>query len=339
MRSRQVCASSCSSSSAAWPIAAAVGLSLLTGCGGAATSDDARGNVILQDENNYTTTASLAIPTVETTAGTDAEICWSNVVDDLQCHPVSATADLDNVSLLRVSHLSQEQVQTRVAAGTLSQSDVAGYVDFHTDHSATCTKLSDFSFFGTVIDVPSEYIESTDYTYLLLFAKGTTPGQGARTMIFLKPTSTATNTKIDAPTGCGMLDFSADLSSLTKLPVPSAGPWIVDWRDITRDGQGSDIPFAKIDGVTIGFYAGMTVADLQTRIFDIELIATALWDVKLAGGRTADLAMAKDRATGAAFTGFDRTDTGTWMLALTCSKCQNPAPVLLTVLQPSAGGS
>ena len=64
------------------------------------------GNVLLHDENNYTTTASLSIPTVETTAGADADICWSNVVDDLQCHPVSSTADLDNVSLLRVAHLS-----------------------------------------------------------------------------------------------------------------------------------------------------------------------------------------------------------------------------------------
>jgi hypothetical protein len=323
---------------ASWAFAAA-GLSLLAGCGGAAKTDDARGNVLLHDENNYTTTASLTIPTVETTAGTDADICWSAVTNDLQCHPVSATADLDNVSLLRVAHLSQSQVQTRVAAGTLSQSDVAGYLDFHTDHSGTCTKLSDFSFFGTVIDVPSEYIESSDYTYLLLFTKGTTPGQGARTMIFLKPSAASTNTKVDAPTGCGMLDFSADLSSLTKLVVPTAGPWVLDWRDITRDGQGSDVPFEKIDGVTIGFYAGMTVADLQTRIFDIELIATNLWDIKLSGGRTADLATAKDRVSGAVFTGFDRTDTGTWMLALTCSKCQNPAPVLLTILQPGAGGS
>ena len=166
----------------------------------------------------------------------------------------------------------------------MSQSDVAGYVDFHTDHSGTCTKLSDLSFFGTVIDVPSEYIESADYTYLLLFAKGTTPGQGARSMIFLDPTATSTNTKIDAPTGCGMLDFSADLASLTKLAVPAAGPWILDWRDVTRDGQGSDVPFQKIDGVTLGFYAGMTVADLQARIFDIELIATTLWDVEAGGG-------------------------------------------------------
>jgi hypothetical protein len=26
------------------------------------------------------------------------------------------------------------------------------------------------------------------------------------------------------------------------------------------------------------------------------------------------------------------------MLALTCSKCQNPAPVVLTIVEPSAGG-
>jgi hypothetical protein len=318
----------------------AVGLSSLTGCGGSSPNPgDARGNVLLHDENNYKTTASLSIPTVETSAATDVDICWPSVVSDLQCHPVSATADLDNVALLRVSHLSQQQVEVRMAAGTLSQSDVAGYVDYHTDHSATCIKLSQLSFFGTAINVPAQYIESNDYTYLLLFAHGTTPGLGARTMVFLKPTAASTNTKVDGVTGCGLLDFSADLGSLTKLSVPTGGPWVLDWRDITHDGQGNDVPFEKIDGVTIGFYAGMTPADLQARIFDIEMIATSLWDVKLGGGRTADLSTAKDRETGAAFTGFDRTDAGTWMLALTCSACQSPAPVVLTILEPSAGGS
>jgi hypothetical protein len=297
---------------------------------------DPRGNLLLHDANNYTTDGSLTIPVVETAAATDLDICWSAVASDLQCHPVSATADLDNVALLRISHLSQEQVQIRLAAGTLSQSDVAGYLDYQTDHTSTCAKLSQLSFFGTAIDVPSQYIESTDYTYLLLFTKGTTPGLGARSMIFLKPTAASQNTKVDGVTGCGLLTFSADLSSLTKLAVPAAGPWILDWRDITRDGQGNDVPFSKIDGITIGFYAGMSVADLQARIFDIELIATTLWDIKLMGGKTADLATATDRASGAAFPGFDPTATGTWMLALTCSRCQNPAPVLLTILEPGS---
>ncbi|HXU02618.1 MAG TPA: hypothetical protein VN903_16755 [Polyangia bacterium] len=329
MRWRYVCAAS-AVAAIVWP---------LTGCGGSAKPDEARGNLLLSDANNYRTMADLTIPIVDTTAATDADICWGAVTNDLQCHPVSATADLDNVSLLRISHLSKDQVRARVAAGTLSQSDVAGYVDFKTDHSTTCTKLSKLSFFGTVIDVPSQYIESADYTYLMLFSKGTTPGQGARTMIFLNPTAGSPNHQIDAPTGCGMLDFTADLSSLTKLAVSAAGPWVLDWRDITRDGQNNDVPFEKIDGVTIGFYAGLTVPDLEARIFDIELIATNLWDIPLESGRTADLATATERTTHETFAGFSRTDAGTWMLALTCSRCQNPAPVLLTILEPSAGAT
>jgi len=312
---------------------------LLAACGSAAMPQDPRGNLRLGDANNYITDAKLHIPTVQTVSGADLDICWSNIVDDLQCHPVSAAADLDNVALLRISHLAPGLVETRVADGTLSMADVAGYVEFHTDHSSTCMKLSQLSFFGTVIDIPSQYVESTDYTYLLLFTKGTTPGQGARTMIFLQPTASSVNTMVDGPTGCGLLDFSADLHTLTPLPVPLAGPWILDWRDITRDGQKNPAPFEKIDGVTIGFYAGMTATDLEARILDIELIATQLWDVKLTGGRTADLATATDRSTGAAFTGFDRADTGTWLLGLTCSKCQSPAPVLLTTLTPGAGGT
>jgi hypothetical protein len=316
-----------------------VALALLAGCGSSSPQDDARGNLRLRDENNYRTTARLSIPTVETAAGTDLDICWTDVVTDLQCHPVSTQSDLDNVSLLRISHLSPEVVADKLASGQLTQSQVAGYLDYHTDHSATCTKLSQLSFFGTLIDVPHEYVESTDFTYLLLFSKGTTPGLGARAMTFIKPTSTSTNTQVAAPPGCGMLHFTADLASLAPLSVAPAPPWVLDWRDITRDGPGNPVPFEKIDGVTIGFYAGMTVADLQTRIFDIEIIATTLWDLPLTAGRTADLTLATDRASGAPFAGFDRSDAGIWMLALTCSRCQTPAPVVLTILAPGGGGA
>jgi hypothetical protein len=316
-----------------------VTLALVAGCGSSAPPDGARGNLLLHDDNNYRTTASLSIPTVETAAATDLDICWTDVVSDLQCHPVATQADLDNVSLLRISHLSQMDVADKLASGQLTQSQVAGYLEFHTDHSATCTKLSALSFFGTLIDVPHEYAESTDFTYLLLFSKGTTPGLGARAMTFIKPTSTSTNTQVAAPTGCGMLTFTADLAGLTHLPVPAAAPWVLDWRDVTRDGQGNPVPFEKIDGVTIGFYAGMSVADLQARIFDIEITATTLWDLPLTAGRTADLALATDRATGAVFPGFARSDAGIWMLALTCSRCQTPAPVVLTILDPGGGGA
>jgi hypothetical protein len=78
----------------------------------------------------------------------------------------------------------------------------------------------------------------------------------------------------------------------------------------------------------------MTAADIQAKFFDLELMATSLWDLELAGGFTADLSQAKDRKTGAPFAGFGQ-GAGIWLLALICSTCSNPAPVILTVLDPS----
>jgi len=310
-------------------------LSTVAGCGG---SDGGGGPIVLGDENNYAAMGSLAIPTVETAPATDLDICWTNVINDFQCHPVAPMADVDNMALLRLLHLTEPQVEDRLATGELAQADVNGYIEYRTNHTSTCAKLSQLSFFGTVIDVASEYTETIDQTYLLVFAKGTRPGVGARTMTFIKPTAGVTNTRVEAATGCGQLTFTADLTSLTKVKVPAAGPWLIDWRNITRDGQGNAVVPTAIDSVLIGFYEGMTVEQIQSDIFDLELNATALWDVALSGGRTADLATAVERGTGAKFSGFTRSAPGVWMLGLLCSTCQNPAPVLLTVLDTNAGG-
>ena len=321
-----------------WPGGAAwlLGAGLLgLGCGGLEDRED--GDVIqLGSENNYRATGSLSLPTVETAPGTDLDICWTNVTTDLQCHPVSPVADLDNVGLVRFLHLTQDQVQAKLLAGELKQSEVAGYVDFRTDHSVTCARLSQLSFFGTPLDVAAEYQESSDETYLLLLTQGTLPGVGARVMMFLKPTATSTNTRVDAPSGCGLLGFSADLTSLTPVVVPAAGPWTVDWRNVDTDGQGNPVSYPAIQKLLIGFYQGLTVPDLERQFFDIEILATSLWELPLSGGRTAELSRATERRTGAAFTGFGRTD-GVWMLGLFCSTCQSPAPIVLTILAPEQG--
>jgi hypothetical protein len=307
----------------------------LAGCGSpAAPVDDVRGNVRLVDANNYVTTTDLTVPSVDTAPGVDLDICWPHVTKDLQCHELSPQADIDNLALLRISHLSKPEVERKLGAGLLSQSQVAGYVEYHTDHVSTCAKLSQLSFFGTAIDVPSQYAESTAYTYLLMFAKGTTPGIGARDMLFLNPTAGSTNTTVDVSTGCGLLDFSADLASLQKVPVSTTGPWIVDWQDITHDGQNASVTSRRIDGVTIGLFDGMSVMDLQAKLLDIELIATSLWEIPLDGETKADLSNAVERKTGARFPGFQAKSNATWMLALTCSTCQSPAPIVLTILQP-----
>lgn len=291
------------------------------------------GNILLTDANNYTVTSKLTIPRVETASGTDLDICWPGVVKDIQCHDVSPTADLDYVAMLRFLHLSEAEVQAKLTSGQLSMSDIDGYLEVKTDHTNTCAKLSQFSFFETPIMVQSEYVESANRTYMLLFAHGKQPGVGARSMTFVKPTATSTNLQVDAPSGCGFLEFSAALTALTPLAVPARAPWIIDWRTLTRDGQGGPVRFAAIDGVMLGFYRGMTVAELQENVLDLELLATSIYDLALTGGKTADLSKARDRRTGSPFAGFQPSD-GVWVLALRCSTCQNPAPILLTVVEP-----
>jgi hypothetical protein len=295
---------------------------------------DAGASIVLANKNNYRSTASLTLPTVETASGVDLDICWTSIATDMQCHPVSPQADIDNVAFIRLLHLTGTEAEAKLVSGGITQSQIDGYVEFRTENRTTCTKLSQFSFLGTKVDVLAEYQQSTDETYLLLFTHGVQRGVGARVMMFLRPLATSNNSKVDAPSGCGTLNFTADLTTPEKVQVPATGPWIADWHRVTVDGQGNEIIYATLDRLLLGYYQGMTVADIQAKFFDIEIMATSLWDLDLAGGYTADLSQAKDRKTGEPFAGFGQ-GAGIWLLALMCSTCSNPAPAILTVLDPS----
>ena len=100
------------------------------------------------------------------------------------------------------------------------------------------------------------------------------------------------------------------------------------------DSFGNDVLFTKIDKVLIGFYQGKTKADLQANFKDIEINATTLYEVAVPpGARDVKLGDAKVRSGTTPFPGFAQTD-GVWAMAVTCSKCQVPAPVMMTILQP-----
>jgi hypothetical protein len=289
---------------------------LLFGCGGSSTPPPTtEGNVVLRDQNNYTSQSTLTIPSVQTMPGADLQICWGDIQKDILCHDLTPTTDIDNVSFLRLQGMTTDQIQTKLAAGSLTAAMVNVYRDFHVDHTAssTCVSLSSLSFTSTALNPATDYVEASDKKYLLLFSKGTTPGSGARTMTFIEPTSSST---------------------ATAVTVPKAGPWDVDWSLITRDSMNHTVLFQNLDQLMVGFYPGMTVADLQARFLDIDRIAgSSLYQMAIpTGAKHADLANAKD-SNGVAFPGFARTD-GVWAVAILCSKCQVPAPIILSILEP-----
>ncbi len=309
----------------------ALGL-LFSGCSGTGAGADSvpTGPITLADANNYHFSGSLNVPVVTTASARDVAIDWGQVTQDIQCHTVDPAADIDTVGLVRFGALTQAQVQAGLSSNDLQQADMSGYVQYQNDAAGTSTTLSAMSFFGTPVDVTSEYVQGGG-TYLLLLATGTTPGVGARTLAFLDPEDASTNTAVTVASGCGVLQFTADLHSLSSAPV--GADLSVDWSGVTADGQGNPIDDAKIDGLLLGYYEGQTVADIEGDFLNLESRATTLYSLPLTGGTSADLTLAT--AGTQVFTGF--SGDGLWMLALTCSRCYNPAPPFLTLLTPPTG--
>jgi len=311
---------------------------LLAACGSSGGSDagGATGNVVIKDENNYTATSSLTIPRVETAPGADLDICWPGITSDLLCHDVVPTTDINNVSFLQVLNFSEDQIATALGTGQ-SFTKYVVYRDHHVDAGAasTCTKLSAMTLGQAAVDPALDYLPAAGKAYMLLFANGIVAGTGSRSMVFLEPTATSTNTTVTAPEGCGILDFKPDLVNRAPVSVPAAGPWKADWSQLAHDGLSNPVVYSSIDSLMVGYYEGLTVADLQARFFDIDRIATSLYKMPiLDGAKTADLSQAATLA-GEAFPGFGRT-AGVWALGLLCSSCQVPAPIAVAILAPAA---
>ncbi len=306
--------------------------SLLSSCDEASKSRETETEaspktVYLAEENNYSYESVLHIPVVETSSREDVEICWNELTRDFQCHEMDPAKDIDNATIVRIRNMSESEIEEALGQDDLQQSSIDGYLDLKTGGDTVCVNLYDFSFMGSEVQVDEKYVVSEDEKYLLVLTTGTTPGVGARMMTFLTPTEESTDTSVTVTQGCDLLDFSADLTSLAKVTAPAFGPTILDWSNIAPPG---------ITRVMLGFYEGMTTQDLEAKVLDLMLIATKKWEIHIESGASVALRDLKDDS-GALFQGFD--GEGTWIFALLCEQCKNPAPPFLTVLAPQTGNA
>ena len=299
--------------------------------------------MVFQDVNNYTSVTSLTIPVVQTAPGADLTVCWGGLQNDLLCHPITAAGgsnSIDNVGFAQIPNIPQSTVAAQLAVGQFDDNLAREYGDYHTDQAAagvTCAMLSQFKLGGEFIIPGTHYLENQTTTYMLVFSTGTAPTVGTKSMMFLQPTSTSNVTTVNAIDACAtnVLSFQATLGQNMPISATDSSKWHVDWSKLTMDSFGNDVLFTKIDKVLIGFYQGKTKADLQTNFKDIEITATTLYEVPVApGARDVKLTDAKVRGGTTPFPGFSGQTDGVWAIAVTCSKCQVPAPVLMTIFDP-----
>jgi len=320
--------------------------SLIAGC-----SDDPppppepkpSGTIELTDANNFTTELSrLNIETFKTAPEANLEFDWTGLKKDIQCHDVDATKDVDTVLFLRFLTGDKEEVARLLDAGTLDANDLKGPAPFRVDpaDNDTKVKLSDFDNNGTQLD-PTEHYTDEDRIYLAVFQKGMNLGQGAIAMVMVDPDPNESTTKVVVPSNepdaagkCPLLDYTANLHDLDQVPVPTAGPWVLDWSGIKNNSRGEPLEFSKIDRMLLGFYPDQSVEDLEADFLDLEQNHDTAWELKFSPHKALDIAPATRRdGSGEQFPGFDRTD-GTWIMGLFCDSCQSPAPLVVTILKP-----
>jgi hypothetical protein len=278
----------------------------------------------LADDNNFSYAADLTADVVPIGANADATLDWSALAHDLQGHALDPAVDIGQVQLVAMRDLAPDEVATALANDDLEQSAVTLYVTC--DPEGAACALSEFGVLGAPFDL-LQYLDDGVATWLVALTRFDEPG--AATLVFLEPRDGEANHTVAVGDDTSRLDVDVDLAALAPVVVPEGEPAVtLDWSGLTRDGLGNPLDLGRIDDVLLARF-DQPVEELQTRVFDLEEIASASWRGDVSGGRSVSL----DTLEGdTPFAGVD--DEGTWLVALGCSTCSNPAPRFVTRLSP-----
>lgn len=318
-------------------------LTLTPACGGTEEEPGGEGGpaadgFVLQasEASNYTFESALMISEIAVAPATELTFDWSEVTIDYALHELDPQADIDMLAVI-VWKLSAAELAVKLNADDLSQSDFEAIAMLYTENAVTSGRLFDFTEFGHEIDdsllleyLDPELFDPATHAYTAMAMTGTTPGKGTRMIQAFRMDPSSTNTHVELHLESATLDYEVDMSSLQRVAVPAGDPNItVDWSGITQNAIGGDFDPTAITEVAVGKYA-MSVAELEARFLDLDLIAEELYWGEVQSGSSYSLAATATEA-GAGFAGVD--DTGTWLVGLRCGSCTNPAPWYLTVLE------
>jgi hypothetical protein len=170
-----------------------------------------------------------------------------------------------------------------------------------------------------------------NHIYTVMAASGTQLGQGTRMIQSYELDPASTNTMVKLTNDSTQLTYTANLHSLTSIGITAKSAAItLDWGKMTTNALGNTFITTNITNAMVGHYT-QTPAELEAKFLDLELIAADLYRAEIPAGTVLDFSMLKNKS-GQAFAGIDAD--GTWVVALQCGGCRNPAPWYLTILKP-----
>jgi len=302
------------------------------------------GTMIANEANDYTFTSSLMLHAVKVKPMSNLTFNWGGVTKDFLGQPVNAQNDLNAIFLLLVN-LPAPTFETQLNNDTFATSSIVipgpppSYLP--TGGVTSMTLYDNFISANGPVDqsMAAPYLDAATYTpsnstFVIAAQTGTDMiGSGIRMLQSFELDPSSTNTTVTMTNISTTLTYSADLHSLHPTGVPAGkADLTLDWGQIQTNALGQPFEPTAIANAIVGHYT-QTPSQLESQFLDLQTIATNLYKATIQYGSVLDFTTLKD-ASGNSFPGID--SDGTWLVALICTNCRNPAPYYLTVLEPVA---
>lgn len=302
------------------------------------------GTMIANEANDYTFTSSLMLHPVKVKPLSNLTFNWGGVTKDFLGQPVNAQNDLNAIFLLLVN-LPAATFETQLNNDTFATSSIVipgpppSYLP--TGGVTTMTLYDNFISANGPVDesMAAPYLDAATYTpsnstFVIAAQTGTDMiGSGIRMLQSFELDPSSSNTTVTMTNTSTTLTYSADLHSLHPTGVPEGKANLtLDWGQIQTNALGQPFEPTAIANAIVGHYT-QTPSQLESQFLDLQTIATKLYKATIQYGSVLDFTTLKDDG-GNSFPGVD--SNGTWLVALICTNCRNPAPYYLTVLEPVA---
>jgi hypothetical protein len=305
--------------------------------GGMATSCSS--TVTTSVDTNYKFSSTLTLELTKVKPSSEIIFDWSGVSSDFLGHPVNlADVGMIEIGLWKMGVADFEQ---KLNDDALAQSDLEIIATILPTPGQTTGSIFDLTVNGTPIqggkDTVLEYLDITKYppenhVYTVFVAEGTTPGKGTRMMHGFQLDAASSTTEVKVTSQSTALAYTADIASRSKLAVPASTASVtIDWTNMTTTAAGLPFKPQQITQIRVGKYT-QSPAELEGANFlNLDTIAQELYQAEVTVGTKFDFSKTKT-SSGQAFTGID--SSATWLVALNCGGCANPAPWYLSILEP-----
>ena len=216
--------------------------------------------------------------------------------------------------------------QTLHGFENLKQLDLSGYVEYFPQPEESSVNLSRFSLQGTQLN-PSEHLQADAGTFLLL---ASTEGEESIMLSLFSTASTSSNTSLSLHNDSATLGYEIDLQTQESLQPILANRYVLDWQDITESGSGTPIQGGQIDSFMLGGF-DISREELEEEFLKLPTLSNRLFTSTLNYETAIDLSELSDQ-NNIPFTDFQEFPL--WLMALQCSRCVNPAPLFVGIIEP-----